>query len=106
MQDQGRRNFFLKGGLILATGAISGTSSFALAGPKHDGMHDAVKTDMKYVCATCSHWGGERKVSMDQSHVQVKGEGWCNHADSEHYHTKTPPLKKHKTTWKKWGAIK
>ncbi|RYV02047.1 hypothetical protein SOPP22_10745 [Shewanella sp. OPT22] len=106
MQNQNRRDFLLKGGVIIATGAIAGTTSLAIAGPVDGEHHEDIKSNVKHVCATCSHWGGERKVSMDKKMVHVHGEGWCNHDDSEHHHTKTPPMKVHKTKWEKWDTLK
>ena len=46
MENQNRRRFIQKGGLILATGAMAGVNGIAIGGPTHDGMHDAVKSKM------------------------------------------------------------
>ncbi len=97
MKDHNRRNFLLKGGVIIATGVIAGTTGIAIAGPTHGEHDEDIKSNMMHVCTTCSHWGGERKVSMDKKVVHVHGEGWCNHSDSEHHHTKTSPMNMHKT---------
>ncbi|WP_276315829.1 hypothetical protein [Parashewanella hymeniacidonis] len=43
---------------------------------------------------------------MNKKMVHVEGKGWCNNPDTEHHHTKTSPMKVHKTKWKKWDMLR
>ena len=120
MQKQDRRNFIKKGGAGLALGVLASTGLAASAsGDKQqpDIGHTGHSKNMKgmdafvvaaneeNICATCSYWGGVRRITEDKQSVQCESLGWCNNPGSYNYQKKTTPVAGPMKKWKKWEAI-
>ena len=112
MQDENRRNFFKKGGALLAAGMLGGTGINTIAAGHEKRMHgkkgvNAVVVDANEegVCATCRYWGGVRRVTEDKTTVHCESIGWCNNPESHNYQAMTTPVTGPMKAWRKWEAL-
>jgi hypothetical protein len=115
MTTQDRRKFLLRAGRLAAAGALAGTVAPALAS-EHGEHHEhagppaarpgfATPASVTARCATCSYWGGVRRISEDGKTVMSESLGWCNNPKSHHYGQLTTPETGPMDSWKKWEAL-
>ena len=98
-----RRSF-----LLLGAGAASAIGVGALPAAAEGGPAFTMSAAVKSRCATCTYWGGVRKLSKDGETLSFESRGatgWCNNPDSLNYHTLTPPETGPMASWKKWEAL-
>lgn len=57
------------------------------------------------ICATCSYWGGVRKISTDGEIVISQSLGWCNNPNSHYYQNTTSPESGLMKNWCKWDVL-
>jgi hypothetical protein len=109
------RRLFLTGAVV-TSGAVLAPALVGLsdAAAQHSGgsvghaeaegyVVDAATADY---CATCTFWGGSRRVSTDGKGVTTTGLGWCNNPASPNYQKLTTPDHGPMTgVWRKWEAL-
>ena len=102
MEQANRRQFLGKTGKLLGVAALGGgfTATAANAGLKYE-----MPSVTEGKCATCSYWGGIRKLSKDGKSVISQSLGYCNNPESHNYHKTTTPETGPMKKWRKWEVI-
>jgi hypothetical protein len=112
MDEQTRRGFISRSGVLIATTAAVGVSQPALSQDHshHGGMGDGLRisTSAEKTCATCRFWGGMRRVDEDKAEITTQSMGWCNNPDSPNYSklTQADHQMKKPGIWEKWSVLK
>ena len=65
----------------------------------------AVAASTEGQCATCTYWGGMRRVSREGTEVHVKSLGFCNNRQSPNFRKMTSPNTGPMPHWVKWPAL-
>ena len=95
-----RRAFMRRTGQLALGGLMSGALISAQA---ETGF--TLDSSVQGQCATCSYWGGIRKVSEDGKTITTQSLGWCNNPKSMSYQKMTPPDFGPMKAWTKWEAL-
>ena len=86
--EQQRRHFLHR---LLAVSALAAAPQVQAGGP-HGGMGSfVVAATTEGQCATCTYWGGIRRLSREGTEVHVKSLGYCNNPQSPNYRKMTSP---------------
>ncbi|MEX2481719.1 MAG: hypothetical protein WD928_12755 [Gammaproteobacteria bacterium] len=88
----------------LAAAAVAMTVPAVEAG-QHGMGSFAVAASTEGQCATCTYWGGMRRMSREGTEVHVKSLGFCNNPQSPNFRKMTSPNTGPMPHWVKWSAI-
>lgn len=102
MKQTNRRQFLGKTGKLMAFAALGSGVVATAAGA---GLRYEMSSTTEGKCATCSYWGGIRKLSKDGKTVISQSLGYCNNPESHNYRKTTTPETGPMKKWKKWEVI-